>query len=243
MVNYAYYRIQESKHICARHRLSMQSNHIPLASYHAYPLAEMQARATAFYEEMRRRRTVRDFSDRPVPRAILETCLRTAGTAPSGANQQPWHFVIVSDPAVKRQIRQAAEAEEQEFYARRASQEWLEALAPLGTDAHKPFLETAPYLVAIFAQVHGVSADGNKIKHYYVTESVGIATGLLIAALHHAGLATLTHTPSPMGFLNEILARPANERPFLLLVVGYPAENAHVPAITKKSLDDIATFV
>jgi iodotyrosine deiodinase len=221
----------------------MQSNHIPLASYHAYPLAEMQTRATAFYEEMRRRRTVRDFSDRPVPRAILETCLRTAGTAPSGANQQPWHFVVVSDPAVKTRIRQAAEAEEQEFYTRRASQEWLEALAPLGTDAHKPFLETAPYLVVIFAQVHGVGADGGKIKHYYVTESVGIATGLLIAALHHAGLATLTHTPSPMGFLNEILVRPTNERPFLLLVVGYPAENALVPAITKKSLDEIATFV
>lgn len=221
----------------------MQANHIPLTTYHAYPVAEMQARATAFYEELRRRRTVRDFSERPVPRAILEACLRTAGTAPSGANQQPWHFVVVSDATVKTRIRQAAEAEEREFYERRASQEWLDALAPIGTDAHKPFLETAPYLIAIFAQVHGVGADGGKIKHYYVTESVGIATGLLIAALHHAGLATLTHTPSPMGFLNEILARPANERPFLLLVVGYPAENALVPAITKKSLAEIATFV
>jgi nitroreductase len=192
---------------------------------------------------MRRRRTVREFSDRPVPRSVIEACLRTAGTAPSGANQQPWHFVAVSDPAVKSHIRQAAEAEEREFYERRASQEWLDALAPLGTDAHKPFLEIAPYLIAIFAQTYGMGADGGKIKHYYVTESVGIATGLLIAALHHAGLATLTHTPSPMGFLNEILGRPANERPFLLLVVGYPAENAQVPAITKKALEEIATFV
>ncbi|MEZ4736377.1 MAG: nitroreductase family protein [Caldilineaceae bacterium] len=221
----------------------MQPNTIPLATYQAYPVAEMQARATAFYEEMRRRRTVRDFADRPVPRPVLEACLRTAGTAPSGANQQPWHFVAVSDPAVKARIREAAEAEEREFYERRASQEWLDALAPLGTDAHKPFLETASYLIAIFAQVHGISDSGGKVKHYYVTESVGIATGLLIAALHHAGLATLTHTPSPMGFLNEILGRPTNERPFLLLVVGYPADNARVPAITKKSLEEIATFV
>jgi iodotyrosine deiodinase len=221
----------------------MQTNYLPLTTYHAYPVAEMQVRATAFYEEMRQRRTVRDFSERPVPRAILESCLRTAGTAPSGANQQPWHFVVVSDPAVKLRIRQAAEAEEREFYERRASQEWLAALAPLGTDAHKPFLETAPYLIAIFAQVHGLAADGGKVKHYYVTESVGIATGLLIAALHHAGLATLTHTPSPMGFLNEILERPTQERPFLLLVVGYPADQARVPAITKKTLEEIATFV
>lgn len=220
----------------------MQTTHIPLTTYQAYPVAEMEARATSFYEEMRRRRTVRDFSDRPVPRAILESCLRTAGTAPSGANQQPWHFVVVSDPTVKTQIRQAAEAEEREFYERRASQEWLDALAPLGTDAHKPFLETAPYLIAIFAQVHGLAGDGAKIKHYYVTESVGIATGFLIAALHHAGLATLTHTPSPMGFLNAILGRPTHERPFLLLVVGYPAEGALVPAITKKALEEIATF-
>ena len=221
----------------------MQANHVPLITYHAYPLAEMQARATAFYEEMRRRRTVRDFSDRLVPRPIIEACLRTAGTAPSGANQQPWHFVVVRDPAVKARIRKAAEEEEREFYTRRASQEWLDVLAPLGTDANKPFLETAPYLIAIFAQVHGLAADGGKIKHYYATESVGIATGLLIAALHHAGLATLTHTPSPMGFLNELLGRPAHERPFLLLVVGYPAENATVPAITKKTLEEIATFV
>jgi nitroreductase len=221
----------------------MGTKQTPLTTYQSYPLAEMQARASTFYDEMRRRRTVREFSDRPVPRSVIEACLRTAGTAPSGANQQPWHFVAVSDPAVKSHIRQAAEAEEREFYERRASQEWLDALAPLGTDAHKPFLEVAPYLIAIFAQTYGMGADGGKIKHYYVTESVGIATGLLIAALHHAGLATLTHTPSPMGFLNEILGRPTNERPFLLLVVGYPAENAQVPAITKKALEEIATFV
>ncbi|MFZ4658178.1 MAG: nitroreductase family protein [Caldilineaceae bacterium] len=221
----------------------MGAKQTPLTTYQNYPLAEMQARASTFYDEMRRRRTVREFSDRPVPRSVIEACLRTAGTAPSGANQQPWHFVAVSDPAVKSHIRQAAEAEEREFYERRASQEWLDALAPLGTDAHKPFLEIAPYLIAIFAQTYGMGADGGKIKHYYVTESVGIATGLLIAALHHTGLATLTHTPSPMGFLNEILGRPTNERPFLLLVVGYPAENAQVPAITKKALEEIATFV
>lgn len=221
----------------------MGANQTPLTTYQSYPLAEMQARARAFYDEMRRRRTVRDFSDHPVPRSVIEACLRTAGTAPSGANQQPWHFVAVSDPAVKSRIRQAAEAEEREFYERRASQEWLDALAPLGTDAHKPFLEIAPYLIAIFAQTYGTGADGGKIKHYYVTESVGIATGLLIAALHHAGLVTLTHTPSPMGFLNEILGRPTNERPFLLLIVGYPADNAQVPAITKKALEEIATFV
>ncbi len=221
----------------------MPTNQTPLTTYQSYPLAEMQARASAFYDEMRRRRTVRDFSARPVPRSVIEACLRTAGTAPSGANQQPWHFVAVSDPAVKSRIRQAAEAEEREFYERRASQEWLDALAPLGTDAHKPFLEIAPYLIAIFAQTYGIGADGGKIKHYYVTESVGIATGLLIAALHHAGLVTLTHTPSPMGFLNEILGRPTHERPFLLLVVGYPADNAQVPAITKKALEEMATFM
>ena len=174
---------------------------------------------------------------------MIETCLRTAGTAPNGANLQPWHFVVVADPAVKRRIRVAAEAEEREFYSSRAPQEWLDALAPLGTDAAKPFLETAPYLIAIFAQSYGLLPDGRKVKHYYVAESVGIATGFLIAALHHAGLATLTHTPSPMGFLNEILQRPPHERPYLLLVVGYPADDAQVPAITKKPLDEIATFV
>lgn len=215
----------------------------PLVDYEEYPVEEMQRRAEAFYSEMRRRRSVRDFSARPVPRTIIETCLRTAGTAPNGANMQPWHFVVVSDPLTKRRIREAAEAEERAFYGGRAPQAWRAALAPLGTDANKPFLETAPYLIAIFAQSYGLTASGEKIKHYYVTESVGIATGFLIAALHHAGLATLTHTPSPMAFLNTILGRPDHERPFLLLVVGYPAEDARVPAITKKTLTEIVTFV
>jgi nitroreductase len=169
--------------------------------------------------------------------------LLAAGTAPSGANRQPWHFVVVSDPEIKRKIREAAEKEEEAFYTGRAPDDWLEALQPLGTDAHKPFLETAPYLIVIFAQSYELAADGSKIKNYYVQESVGIATGLLITAIHHAGLVSLTHTPSPMGFLNKILGRPDNERPYLILVVGYPAENATVPDISKKSLEEIATFV
>jgi nitroreductase len=212
-------------------------------SFREYPPDEMAQRASAFLADVGQRRTVRDFSNRSVPRTVIEKCVRAAGTAPSGANMQPWHFVVVSDPAVKSRIRAAAEEEERAFYQRRAPQEWLDALAPLGTDEHKPFLETAPYLIAIFAQAHGTTADGRPVKHYYVPESVGIATGMLIAALHLAGLATLTHTPSPMGFLNEILVRPANERPFLLLVVGYPAPGATVPRIVKKRLDEIATFL
>ncbi len=216
---------------------------IPLSMYQEYPAAEMADRARSFYDEMRCRRTVRDYAPRPVERGVIEDCLRAAGTAPNGANLQPWHFVAISDPAVKRQIREAAEAEEREFYGGRAPQDWLDALAPIGTDANKPFLEIAPWLIAIFAQSYGVAADGSRIKHYYVTESVGIATGLLITALHHAGLATLTHTPSPMNFLNQILGRPTNERPFLLLVVGYPAVDATVPQIGKKALDEIATFI
>jgi nitroreductase len=215
----------------------------PLTSYREYPVEEMKARATAFYEDLRRRRTVRDFSDHPVPREIIEDCLRAAGTAPSGANLQPWHFVVVSDPEVKREIRTAAEEEERAFYSGKAPQEWLDALAPLGTDENKPFLETAPYLIAVFAQRYGILPDGRQVKHYYVNESVGIATGVLITAIHNAGLVCLTHTPSPMGFLNSILDRPENERPFLLLVVGYPAEDAQVPEISKKSLEEMATFV
>jgi nitroreductase len=215
----------------------------PLRSYRPFPESEMFTRAAGFRAALQRRRTVRDFSDAPVPRGVIDECLMAAATAPSGANQQPWHFVVVSDPVIKRQIREAAEIEEREFYAHRAPDDWLAALAPLGTDANKPFLETAPYLIAIFAETYGVNADGSKRKHYYVPESVGIATGLLIAAVHHAGLASLTHTPSPMGFLNTILNRPPNERPFLLLVVGYPAADAKVPVITKKSLDEIASFL
>jgi len=215
---------------------------LPLPSYREYPLEEMQQRAAGFHAEVDRRRSVREFSDRPVPREIIEDCLRAAGTAPSGANLQPWHFVVVSDPALKRRIREGAEEEEEKFYTERAPQEWLDALAPLGTDEHKPFLETAPYLIAIFAQGHGVRPDGSRIKHYYATESVGIATGILITAIHNAGLASLTHTPSPMRFLNEILERPSNERPFLLLVVGYPEKDAVVPDIRRKTLEQIATF-
>lgn len=216
---------------------------IPLDTYRQYPPEEMSARSTAFYEEIRRRRTVRHFSARPVPQEIIAACLRAAGTAPSGANLQPWQFVVVRDPDVKREIREAAEAEEREFYEHRASQEWLAALEPLGTDWEKPFLEIAPYLIAIFYKNYDLLPDGRKVKNYYAMESTGIATGFLIAALHHAGLATLTHTPSPMAFLNEILDRPKNERPFLLLVAGYPAEDAQVPVITKKSLEEIATFI
>ena len=215
----------------------------PLPYYREFLVEEMGTRATAFYEEVRRRRTVREFSDRPVPREIIETCLLAAGTAPNGANLQPWHFVVVSSPEIKRRIRLAAEEEEREFYSGRAPQEWLDALAPLGTDEHKPFLENAPYLIAVFAQRYGILPDGRQVKHYYVNESVGIATGILITALHNAGLVTLTHTPSPMGFLNALLHRPEHERPFLLLVVGYPAEDARVPVIGKKRLEEISTFI
>jgi nitroreductase len=218
-------------------------NFLPLTSFQEYPADEMVRRASEFYLDLSRRRTVRDFSTRPVPREVIEQCLLAAGTAPNGANMQPWHFVVVGDPEVKRKIRMAAEREEHEFYSGRAPQEWLDALAPLGTSEHKPFLETAPYLIAIFAERYGVLPDRRQVKNYYVTESVGIATGLLITAIHNAGLVSLTHTPSPMGFLTDLLGRPENERPFLLLVVGYPADDAKVPVISKKALDEIATFL
>ena len=214
---------------------------IPL-DFQEYPVKEMQRRALEYYEKIKQRRTVRDFSVRNVPVDIIENCLRTADTAPNGANQHPWHFVVISDPEKKRQIRVAAEKEEHEFYTSRASSEWLEALAPLGTDENKPFLETAPYVIAIFAKVYGIDEQGKRVKHYYVNESVGIATGLLISAIHNSGLASLAHTPSPMGFLNKILWRPEQERPFLLLVVGYPADNAKVPDIGRKTLDEISTY-
>ena len=216
--------------------------HDPYAAYKEYPPQEMLQRARDFLAEVQRRRTVRQFSSRPVSREVIETCLLAAGTAPNGANLQPWHFAVVGDPALKGQIREGAEKEEQELYTRRAPQEWLDALAPLGTDASKPYLETAPYLIVIFALSYGMLADGRKVKNYYVNESVGIATGMLITSLHFAGLATLTYTPSPMGFLNRILGRPENERPFLLLVTGYPADDARVPRIIKKPLEEIATF-
>jgi iodotyrosine deiodinase len=219
------------------------ANFQPLSTYIEYSIEEMGQRATFFRKEMQRRRTVRHFSGRPVPREIIEECLLAAGTAPSGANLQPWHFVVVSDPKVKHQIRVAAEEEEAEFYQRRAPQEWLDALAPLGTDEHKPFLDTAPYLIAVFGKNHSKLPDGRHVKNYYVHESVGIATGILITALHNAGLVSLTHTPSPMGFLNTILNCPPDEKPYLLLVTGFPAEEAQVPVIQKKRLEDIATFI
>jgi len=216
---------------------------VPLEGFHEYPVEEMRARLADFYADVSRRRTVREFSDRPVPRDIIETALMAANTAPSGANLQPWHFVVVSGPETKRKIREAAEDEEREFYEHRASPEWLAALEPLGTDSNKPFLETAPYLIAVFLQKFGKLEDGRKFKHYYPTESTGLATGILITALHHAGLAMLTHTPSPMRFLNEVLDRPTSERPFLLLVVGYPADDAEVPDIDRKPLDQFTSFV
>ncbi len=216
---------------------------IPLAQYQEYPLAEMRERVAAFYENLDRRRTVREFSDRPVPRDIIEMALKAGNTAPSGANLQPWHFVVISGAETKKKIREAAEIEEREFYEHRASEEWLAALEPLGTDSDKPFLETAPYLIAVFLQKFGILPDGRKVKHYYPVESTGIASGMLIAALHTAGLATLTHTPSPMKFMNKILGRPVSERPFLLLVVGYPDDDAEVPDIKRKTLAEFASFV
>jgi len=215
----------------------------PLPDFCELDPEEMQGRAAAFHAAMRRRHSVRAFSSRAVPRAVIEECVRAAGTAPSGANMQPWHFVVVTDPEIKRRIREQAELAEHAFYERRAPEEWLAALAPLGTDAHKPFLEDAPYLIVVFAQRYGLDSDGNRVQHYYVTRSVGIATGLLITALHQSGLAMLTYTPSSMGYLNDVLDRPAYERPFLILVVGYPARDATVPQVGKKPLEEIATFL
>ena len=221
----------------------MSTVNVQPLNFTEYPIAEMQERASSFRKEMQKRRTVRHFSDKPVPREIIEECLLAAGTAPNGANLQPWKFVVVGDPKVKHEIRVEAEKEEDEFYHRRAPQEWLDALAPLGTDEHKEFLDVAPYLIAIFGKTHSTLPDGRRVKNYYVNESVGIATGFLITALHHAGLVSLTHTPSPMGFLNNILNRPSEEKPFLLLITGYPAEDAQVPVITKKPLEEIVTFI
>ncbi len=217
-------------------------NFIPLNNFKEYSPEEMIKRSESFYNQVKQRRTVRDFSDKPVSKKVIENCIRAAGTAPSGANLQPWHFVVVSDPIIKKQIRIAAEKEEKEFYTNRAPKEWLDALAPLGTDEQKPFLEKAPHLIAIFAKSYDILPDGRKVKQYYSQESTGIACGILITAIHNAGLVSLTHTPSPMNFLNEILGRPNNERPFLLLVVGYPAKGAKVPDIKKKKLSEIITF-
>jgi iodotyrosine deiodinase len=218
---------------------------VPLAGYETLTPAAMRQRAEDFHAVMRSRRTVRDFSDRPVPRDLVEACLRTAGLAPSGANHQPWHFAVIGDPALKRKIRVAAEEEERAFYAGKAGAEWLGALAPLGTDPDKPFLETAPWLIAVFGERRSRGADGVLRKNYYVPESVSIAVGFLVAALHHAGLATLTHTPSPMGFLNALCGRPEGDKPYFLVVLGHPAEGATVPAhaLEKKPLEAIASFL
>jgi nitroreductase len=217
-------------------------DHLPLKGFPEFTEDQMLERARALRQLMSSRRTVRDFSDRPVPRAIIEECVQTAATAPSGANMQPWHFEIVGAEEIKREIRRAAEEEEREFYAGRASDAWLQALAPLGTDAEKPFLETAPWLIAIFEQRYHLDEQGKKVQHYYTKESVGLAAGFLIAALHNVGLASLTHTPSPMQFLNRILQRPGSEKPFLLLVTGYPSADARVPDITRKGAGDVLNF-
>lgn len=214
---------------------------LPLTDFIEYPPDEMAVRAREFYKDIKRRHSIRFFSDRSVPKPIIEDCIRAAGTAPSGANHQPWHFALIANPETKRKVRIAAEQEEKAFYEGRGAKEWLDALAPLGTDASKPYLESAPYLIAIFAQRRGGVTAGEQNKNYYINESVGIAAGFLIAALHHAGLATLTHTPNPMGFLNEICERPTTEKPIMLLVVGYPSKDASIPvhSTLKKPLADI----
>ena len=217
-------------------------NHIPLPYISDYSNEQMIEKSYCFNQLIQKRRTVRDFSDGSVDKSIIENCIKAAASAPSGAHQQPWHFVAISNHEIKSKIRQAAEVEEKEFYQHRASKEWLKALEPLGTDTNKPFLEKAPWLIAVFAQRYGIDKQGNRVKHYYTPESVGIACGLLITALHTAGLATLTHTPSPMGFLKTILKRPENERPYLLVVCGHPKENAKVPNIKRKDLSEVASF-
>jgi iodotyrosine deiodinase len=224
------------------HRPMLEPAYQPLRFEEQAPDA-MLRRSRDFLALMAKRRTVRDYSDRPVAREVIANAVRTAALAPSGANQQPWTFVCISDPAIKARIRVAAEEEEKAFYDGRAGAEWIEALRHLGTGWEKPFLETAPWLIAIFGQRYGTAPDGGKVKHYYVPESVGIASGFLIAALHNAGLATLTHTPSPMGFLNEICGRPDNEKAYILLVAGYPAEDCTVPKIAKKTLDQVSVWM
>ena len=218
---------------------------LPLNDFIEYPPAEMLSRSEHFYADIKRRHSIRQFSDRPVSKQIIENCIKAAGTAPNGANHQPWHFVAIHSQAIKKQVREQAEAHERGFYEGRGGDEWLGALKPLGTDADKPYLEHAPWLIAIFSQKNTEQQDGQKQTNYYVHESVGIATGFLINALHHTGLATLTHTPKPMSFLSKICGRPDNERPYMLLIVGYPAEDATVPqhALSKKELTEIANFI
>ena len=211
--------------------------------FEEYSESKMRSRSESFLNEIVTRRTIRQFSDRMVPIDIINNCIKTAASAPSGANKQPWQFVVVKDPGIKAEIRKAAEKEEKEFYGHRATKEWLEDLNQFGTDWHKPFLEIAPYLIVIFRKIYDLEDDGTQRKNYYVNESVGIASGFLLAALHHAGLATLTHTPSPMNFLGEILNRPKNEKAFLLIPVGYPAKDAEVPDISKKPFSEISKIV
>ena len=214
---------------------------IPL-THQRFELEETRRRAEDFYRLMDRRRSVRDFSDEPVPRELIETAIRTASTAPSGAHRQPWQFVVIGDPEIKHQIRVAAEAEERKSYEERMPDEWLQALAPLGVDWHKPFLEIVPWIVVVFEELFGFDEHGAKRKNYYVRESVGIACGMFITALHQMGLATLTHTPSPMRFLNEILGRPKNEKPYILFPVGYPVSDAQVPDLRRKSLEEVSIW-
>ena len=217
-------------------------NHIPYVKYRELSESEMLDRSASYLQNMLTRRTLRDFSDKQISKEIINNCIAVANSAPSGANKQPWHFVVVTDPVVKKSLRTAAEQEEKEFYLSKAPEEWLNAIEPLGTDWHKPFLETAPCLIAVFSKSYDLEPDGIKNKNYYPMESTGIAVGFLISALHNAGLVSLTHTPSPMRFLNDILNRPKNEKPFLLLVVGYPAANATVPDIVKKGLNEVTTY-
>ena len=219
------------------------SDFTPLSHYTEYPPDEMKRRSASFLDDIRRRRSIRDFSDKPVPAEVINNCILAAGSAPSGANRQPWHFVVVRGNEAKRQICQAAESVERELYNKRASEQWLNALATFKTNPDKPFLETAPCLITIFAEKYKLLPDGTKELNYYVNESVGIATGILITAIHNAGLVCLPYTPSPMRFLNTILERPENERPFLLLVAGYPADGATAPKLDKKTLEQITTFV
>jgi nitroreductase len=222
-----------------------QHQSLPLDDFIEYPPSEMVSRSEAYLKDISRRHSIRQFSDRDVSEEVIKNCLQAAGTAPSGANHQPWHFVAIHSLEVKKQVREQAELHEQGFYSGRGSEEWLNALKPLGTDAHKPYLQHAPWLIAVFSQKKGGVEAGDKNTNYYIHESVGIATGFLINALHNAGLATLTHTPKPMSFLSKICNRPDDERPYMLLIAGYPADDATIPvhATQKKTLDQIATFL
>jgi len=216
---------------------------IELKNFPHFSIEEMKIRSCEFADYLKNRRTIREYSSDTFPVEIIQNCIEAASSAPSGANMQPWHFVIVQNPEIKKQIKEGAEKEEREFYGGKAPDEWLQALEKFDTDEHKPFLELAPYLIVIFEKKYGIDEKGEKIKHYYTKESVGIATGFLIAALHNAGLATLTHTPSPMNFLNKILDRPKNESPYLILVTGYPKEGTKVPNIFKKNLNEVCTVL